>query len=649
MTITIANRFPAPWSSNVSPSVRPKFSLDSDAGPISSVDVYVNGELRPGTLDPAGVAGFDVVVDPRLPFPPLDQITVRVVADAFDESWSFTIADVQGPGLAEAAPPPGAIALVTPTAMTARLTSVPTGVVDMFVDGVQIIEDDVVVGAGWVGTVSGADIDLTTVPALTDRVRVAIHADASEIGYVFDVGDTRGPQITNVTPSESSKGLVAVDVEFDITDSSGAVAGLVVEVNGTPVTPTTAPITNGLHVTLAFAAFPVDQTSFVDVTATGAERRVLRFHFGEMKGTQTVSHGLGGTFVRVLGFDFSNTSFGDPERLGHTGFAHDGYEYAAGALTGAQALWSALPLSGEIVITTAGWEIVGWGACTSLGSGWNMAGLNTLVDVDFHEGRLLIISDVAVLVDFVQDLAYLFDSSGRTTGTKTIDLRQDAQTSADLDTDYVFPAGPYARCTIGDSGLAVASMGAVTFVTSSRTLTRTKAEWSTAAWVRLKAVGDQLFMAYNDSGQGQVEQWPWAADAATLFLDDATTPALAVGEIKDLDADSEYLAAAMNTELSLVDLAALTTAGYSQAALTLPGVLVAVAMEGLVAYVAGGTRLVRLNTLVDDIVTMKDGVAYTSLVAVGATRHNVDAYVRTSMAVIEQSASRFVNTSLEVA
>jgi hypothetical protein len=534
--------------------------------------------------------------------------------------------------------------------------------------------------------------------------------NTSKINYFFDVLDTRGPQVFAITPEEGARGLDAAptpnsDIVFDVLCSED-VGDLDVWVNGVaaitnllPVgifsTSTVTPITDGYRVTLKNSSGYTDgDIAFVDiasadnsVAAREGERRVLRYHFGTTVDEQAVVHGLTGDVVRILAYDLSETSFADPTSLGHTGYAWDGYWYDDGARGDAQASWflelGAFPVSGHVVVTTDGWAIVkslgagAWMSCTTT-AGWSMAGTGTVNDADFGPAaKLAVVSDVVVVVDFDLDRAQKFDTLARTIGATDVEHRDDNQTTASTDVTLTLPAGPYthvaAVADTDDLVLAIGVGGSLTVVTdlSSELLTTLVARdgavppaLATSAfagsWVRLRldnldapASMTPMAVAYNDGGQGQVEVWDWfkflAGDTVTLFLDDASTPALAAAEIRDLDMVHAplYVAAAMVGEVDILDFDDLSIVAYGEVALGLSGVagaeLSAVALEpnfepdlgtlyASVSAAADG-RVVAFDVHTAANQVMSSGTPAPFLSAIGSTRHNTDSYVRASMEI----------------
>jgi hypothetical protein len=402
----------------------------------------------------------------------------------------------------------------------------------------------------------------------------------------------------------------------------------------------------------------------------------LRYQFGATIDEQVVVHGLSGTFVRALAFDLSQTSFANPETMTHTGFAWDGREYDAGSPTGRVASWytelGAFPLAGSVVVTTAGWAIVeplapsAWMVCTARAlPDWSMAGAGTLRDFDFGPDPVLCLaSDVIVEVDFSLDRARVYRQTGRTASSLDIAHRDDAQIDTVIESAYALPAGTYdhlASMHVDESlVMALATSGAMTVITDLSeawlielmardevgtmppvVVTRTLAEWATGTWVRARLESTFLVMVYNDAGQGQFEAWDWfkfvCGGDRELFLDDGTTPALATAAVADVALRWPVAAAAMATEVDVIDVVDETVDGYTQADLGL-GVdtLTAVALDPNFKtdlghlYASDGAGVARFNVL-DRVAVLMTAVPATSLSTVGETKHHVEVFVNTSM------------------
>lgn len=585
----------------------------------------------------------------------------------------------------------------------------PTGV-DIHVDGQRIVHSGFLDAdaTGWAASlVKTQDIAVTLTPpgALTGRVRVGVLADddnndrvnASTTDYFFDIGDERGPQITNITPPLGSQGLdvSTTDVEFDITSGDGVdLAELNIEVNGVVVftssswsgaysgSPAPSAITDGYHVTMVRSTdYPDGQVSFFDITSKDTsgrdgERRVLRLHFGQTTGDHALPHGLGGTVVRVVAYDLSESPFARPVALAHTGYAWDGYRYDRGSVdTGDVASWHTelgnFPLSGTLIVTTGGWALMQdddpWAVC-AVGDPPTMAGKGTLTDADFaRDSAMFAVSgDVVALVDFALDRCQIFDDSGRGHGNLGIAQRASAQTFDLTDATYSLPTGPCSHLALETANrslvMVVAQSGSLTVLkdltdefedelTGSGTPApnlRT-AVYASATWVRVRLSGLQMALASNDTGQGQVELWSWfeflRQGTLDLFLDDGTTPALPAEEIRDLDFNSLTMVLAMDTELEVVDLDAGTLVSHDQTALGLAAYtgLSAVAAEAGLrpdlgqVYVAassvadGGVVVFDVRTLASTLLDSGDPLSTIS--AVGVERVTVKNYIRTSMEV----------------
>lgn len=523
---------------------------------------------------------------------------------------------------------------------------------DVHVDGTRIIHcgylDYDAEIAGWVATATQVGDDvvvaISTVPVTwADGYRLPINIRAhdaagneSEITYVLDIVDVRGPQVFAITPAEGTRGLsTSSDLVLDILCPRGVdtttldivVSGIQALSAGVGVgiysTSTVAPVTGGQRITLKRAtAYADGQIVFVDVNVDDddgcvGERRVLRYQFGATVDDQAVVHDLGGNdIVRILAPDLTTSSFADPETRGHTGFAWDGYWYEAGSRTEAVASWfaelGAFPLSPQIIVTAAnGWSLVrpldsgAWMTCAPLTApAWSMAGNGTTVDAVFgpEAALMLLTQDMALIVDFVRDRVERFDTAGRGLGTLDIAHRQSAQGLSSIDAGYQLPAGPYARLgglrTSGDLVIAVAGPGYVSLASelSSATLAAFHARDHVSTipapvitrdgyvgdWVRIRVLGpgDQLApmaLALNDTGDPSVEIWDWfrflCAGSPETLLDEGSTPALPAAEVKDLDiVDSLATALAMSHELDVFDPETSTLAAYDEITLGLDGI-----------------------------------------------------------------------------
>lgn len=603
---------------------------------------------------------------------------------------------------------------------------------DVVIDGLMVIKNGVAdadaVTAGWTSTItvlgSGCIDVVVTVPITwPDGKRVDVQVltcdqsgNVSDINYSFDVVDTRGPQVINVSPAEGKRGLGLntpdSDISFDVYSLNNInLATLDVEVNGAaaitagaPVgdysTSTVTPFTGGYSVVLKRGtAYTDGEVAFVDINVDDGigyvgERRVLRYHFGATVNDAVVNHGLGGNdVVRALAYDLSQTSFADPAALRHTGYAADGYRYEGGNRTSDVASWftelGAFPLSGHVVVTAAnGWAIVkaldssAWMTCApATAPAWSMADNDAgpLTDADFGPDAVLTLAgETVVAVSFVDDRAERYDDSGRVLSAGNITSRDSDQSGGGADTDFALPTGPYtALAAVREQSdgerhavTAVASSGAMTVVLELGTVlaqalsardavtpdpVTTRSFPGTWARVRAAPFSDigPMVLSYNDAGQGQVEVWDWhrfaAGLASELFIDDATTPAVAAAEARDLSLAWPYVAVAMVGEVDVLDYPESTINAYSEATLGLSGVagaeMSAVALEpgfradlghlyAAVAAAADG-RVVRFRvhspSAGNRSVVVHSGQPFTTLSAIGATVHDRDRYVRTSM------------------
>lgn len=641
---------------------------------------------------------------------------------------------------------------------------------DVWVDGVHVVQAGELTPeaatASWTATVTvnATDIDISIgVPVAwargTDvRVRVRVSDDnpdlvnVSDIDYTFRVQQTAGPVVTNITPAPGSRDLAvgatpASDLQFDITSDDGVdsatldviVDGVAAITNGVAAgdysTSTISAITDGFQVVLKKNTPYADgRVVHVDVYAEdtvpqAGERRVYSVQFGTSTGEDTMTSGggeiPGDDVVRVVAFDMRDTSFGDPVRLGHTGYAWDGYLYANGSRSQDQASWftelGEFPLSGFFVVTaTNGWAIVKsldaapWMTCAPIvGSGWSMAGnaADSLSDGDFGPDASAFVSSTAVFhVDFVLDKVTRYDELGRVDGTGDITARDSDQASAAFpDAVWALPVGPYpyvsgrvwqtrelgrslAFVTTQTGNLAVAhdlspayielveGLRGSTFPVSRVTQRAFPGTWQRVVMGNVDYPAKLLPMAlvYNDSGQGTVELWDWTrfiySQNVTLFLDDASSPALPATEARDADvvvapesdgALSTALAVATVAQVDIVDVDAPSTSPHTDVDLGLSGIagaeVRAVALEpgflpdlghfyACAAAPADG-RVVRFREHAASApartVTLSNGVPYTSLSAVGRTRHLVESYVRTSMKLNHESET-YVNTSMDL-
>jgi hypothetical protein len=389
---------------------------------------------------------------------------------------------------------------------------------DIWVDGAQLVHSGEDVSSGdWTVSVvkTGNEIDVTLTragPALSGRIDVQVMVsdddpqfhNTSRLNWFFDVGDTKAPVITNVAPANGSKGLVDSPPEnlaFDITDNGTGVdsATLDVEVDGVAAITagvgvgdfsgsTVAPIGGGYTVTLVKGTDWVDGGQvFVDVVAddtTGnSMRAVLNFHFGNPADTEGLSIGDGNLpeddIKRVVAFDLSNTSFGRPVELRHTGYAYDGHLYDQGAISDQSpaegdasvdnlASWftetagtdrgsqAAFPLSGYVVATAGYWTILDqnsdmWMRCPVVGvasPAWSMAGsaAASITDADFGEDATLFVSGEGVIaVDFSADAAVRYSTDGREPSDTDISSRALDQNTGALDASYALTSNAVAK------------------------------------------------------------------------------------------------------------------------------------------------------------------------------------------------------------
>ena len=821
MTISVENRDPASGASNISPTTKILFSVISDQGPITTLSAWVQGQkvidalqpVSPSQITSDGLGGFDVIADVDRPLSEGSPVTVRVTAEdgglstVIDTSWTFTIADVSVPVLADASPPAWSIAQTSPATLTMRiadrlntpLTNVtdfsesnvdltvgvnqlqlPSGStesllgrqgqlfevtsgpstgerrliesvqgpllatydgaalsgsssditvyrqrgLDIHVDDERIVHSGYLEAAGWAAVItpSGQDIDVTLTPpapwSLGTRVGIGIRVsddvgNFSDINYFFDIGDTRGPQVVNIDPPNGSRGLDRTatpnsDLSFDIICTRGVnTANLNVEVNGTAAitagtgvgnysTSTVTPISDGYRIVLkSSVAYTDGEMVFVDISSRDndgrdGERRILRFHFGEVVATQSITYGLTGTIIRVLAYDLSDTSFCNPLEQEHTGYAWDGYWYESGTRTNDVASWftelGQFPVSGHFIVTdSGGWALVrsldtsAWAICTPLVSGWSMAGRGTLTDADFGpEAPILAVAceSLVVAVDWVHDHALIFDDNGRAESRYTIDNRQLDQSGESVDDDYALPTGNIQYLSLAanakDKVLVLAQSQSLTVVHEltdqdfiNHLLTRESLtalppvvvtrQFANATWQRIKMTPlshTTMASAFNDSGQGHVEIWDWLrfamGEASVLLLDDLSTPALSAAEIRDIDLLPTVVVTAMVGGVDVVDYEALTSDSYNETTLGLSGVsgaeMSAVAIDrnfdvevgNLYAAVAAASdgRVVRYDVKADDSSVLSNGLRITTLSTIGNASHVSEKYVRTSMEIV---------------
>jgi len=585
--------------------------------------------------------------------------------------------------------------------------------------------------AGWTATIGADDFDIGVPVTWVAGDRVHMHVQAtddntallntSDINYFFDVIDVRGPKVLNVTPAEGGRGLgLTDDLQFDILCSEDVDnTSIQVRVNNSDIqanavrdgvgfgdwsTSTVTPVTDGYRIVLKKPSGYTDgEIAFVDIQSRDdsvpgrdGERRVLRFHFGDTASDAVVAHGLSNDIVRVLAYDLTETSFGDPVRLRHTGYAWDGFWYTDGSKLASvdgggrdwagpgpsyealsKASWHTelgdFLLAGLIVVTaTGGWAIVRagggtWMSCApATAPAWSMAGNGTTTDAAFGPDAVLMLGgNVNIVVDFVRDRSEKLAADGRTICTQTITQRNDDQSGA-LDQDYImasFVTDRLAGIRTQDSlVLAMAHGPSVTVVhdlgderrselgaefdalPGTVVTTRSETRWSSATWRRLMIKADHMLMAYDDAGQGQVELWHWfrflIGEAEDLFLDDGTTPALPSEAVADMDFDETRLVVAMAHTLVIVDRLSLAKVEYDEATLGL--VVAGASLSALsaereqymvaTAAVADG-RVVRFRPP-DDSLVMHDGTPFSTIAAVGSALVSGDRYVATRMEVV---------------
>lgn len=376
--------------------------------------------------------------------------------------------------------------------------------VDVVIDGVEVVKFGEVVDSGlWSTTV-------------TTPVAGSVHVEARRINQPFDegkvvsvdvrakdddvdvrnvsilsssfvIGDSRGPSISELVPVPGSR-LLADDEEivFKVTDMDSGIDDSTLEVSingvlaissGTAVgdfaTSSIVDIVGGVEVTLTKST---DWDSGEVVVYVSASDRVgnkmtpvtftYNFIYAGREIDISVIDGqlVDDETIRVIGFDFSDSSFVDPVELLHTGYAFDGRWYQRGAMDSDVALasWASeassvdrstrlsFPVSGQIIVTSGSWSIVDaagamWMRCKALvsaGSGdWSGAGspARTLADAAMARTRPLLslaCGKGVIVIDFTADAMHLTDIVGRSTGTGGVGQRNSNQSGGSVDTAF---------------------------------------------------------------------------------------------------------------------------------------------------------------------------------------------------------------------
>jgi hypothetical protein len=581
---------------------------------------------------------------------------------------------------------------------------------DVYVGGQPIVRCGQLFDETWVGSTVSVDVQgdvlVSLVPPgpLSTVVNIGIRAhngrQSADFGYEFTIGDPRGPRISNITPANGTRGL-ALDtiVSFDIVDAAEGVddTTINIDVNGTPIIVGGSVLPGDFSgssivagtVTIVKTTDYVDgQMYFFDVRASdnapsphAGERRVLRLHFGALIGVLDAVTGLGGTdVVRALAFDLTGTSFAEPIRLKHTGYAWDGYWYDDGGRARTRASWATelgtFPLAGVLIVTAAnGWAILvhgddgPWMTCVPrTAPEWSMAGNGGTLDAVFGPQAAFMICGLAdvIVVDFVNDRAERFSTVGRSLGAKTIAQRAEAQTLVSTDSNYALPSGPFSHMAgiidVHARVFALAHASRLTLVTildaswsailaPVPVVTRQLVEWTAADWRRLAIVATDggpltllpLILAYNDAGQGQIEVWNWNTFAhdgdRELFLDDSTTPALAAAEAHEIDVLWPLVAVCLDGYVDIVDALTPAVDEYAQATIGVTGTLAAVALDkkferGRGHFYVAADDVVSFLLPAATTTVLSTGLAATMLAAVGGADGDAQTFVRTRMHVV---------------
>jgi hypothetical protein len=480
-------------------------------------------------------------------------------------------------------------------------------------------------------------------------------------------------------------------------------------------------VAGGYHVSLVRGADHVDgDLVSVDVRASDAAgrpmpRRAWRFQSGSGLGEHELALPAGASVVRVIAYDLVDTSFADPGPRRHTGYAWDGHWYDQGERRPDRASWHQelgdFPVAGQVMVTdSGGWRIIPplgsepWIDCAQAAVGWSMAGTSgqPLSDAGLGSEPVLALAaaDSVIVVDFVADTARRYDGAGRVKSSKKIGERDEDQSGSLPETPYALPPGPYTRVSVDarqSPGLgrhlvmAVGASGAMALVRDlgpaaeaeffdSRALkappTPVTTRSYTGSWARLRlppaaSTFLPLALGLNADGQGVVEVWDWAEMAAgssspRAYLDDGSVPALAAGEIRDLDIGARLgpasrlplLVAGVDSVrvlgLNPANQAASTEAGFTASDLGLDSVpgseISAVAMERDMRHDLGhfyasssshdNGAVVRFRvhspSAPGRYLVLCSGSPFTTLSAIGGTAIGFEHFVRTSMNVVSE-------------
>lgn len=400
--------------------------------------------------------------------------------------------------------------------------------IDVTIGGARVIATGAVLdGSGWDASITETSPGRwqvvaqkigDSIPAGT-RVDIDVLAqdanedvdNASRMRSHFYVGDVRGPRVALVTPTPGTRGLstaTTTQPEFDIVDSVSDVdqATINVYVDGVAAivagaaagdfsTSMVVAIAGGFRVTLIKSTdWPGPHEVHVSVTASdliGNELPEISWlwHFGDMDETFTADE-AGGELVsddviRVVAFDFSQSSFARPADREHTGYAHDGKWYEAGAVSPdvEMASWfdeasgvnrstrESFPISGYLVVAADSWSILDasgrmWMRCSAFGSGsvanWSLAGGVSQALTDGAVAEDLPVFFLAagvnlIVVDFTSDKGYRSTAGGLAASVLTIDARDsDNAAGAIIDTGTL----------LTDSATAFARVSGVAFARS---------------------------------------------------------------------------------------------------------------------------------------------------------------------------------------
>lgn len=494
---------------------------------------------------------------------------------------------------------------------------------DVWIDGLQIIASGVTTpaatGAGWVVSITTPANDILvslTPPApYPDATRVSVgvrvgdgdatRRNTSIINYSFLVGNDEGPIVTNHVPAPSSRELTlsspGSDLVFDITDPDGVdSATLNVLVNGvaaiTAGAAAGAPyagssvgaITDGFQVTLVRSTDYTDgEIAVIDIEADDNDGTPVRtrttyiVQYGD--GSKNIPLTLGSGHLpdddvrRVVAFDLTRSSFGDPRKYRHNGYGWDGRSYTEGEPDGAaDAAWHGVlgdfPMSGWLVVTQTGWTIIDSSPPTPsvyaqanqvADPGWGAAGnnANELNDGDVASGDAVVAvagDDAVYVTDFSKDRSYRYDNVRLEESLNPLsDLSAD-QSNGNVSPDVFLGDGPYSRVGLrafqeGDGPNRIIAVGGTNLNTIFDLAPTKQAELApetpviekifSLTWKRIRVVNGYILAAGDISGPQAtalvLSETQAASNAGqTLLLDDMSTPALPPGEMKDADINS---------------------------------------------------------------------------------------------------------------